>query len=107
MKLYLHRFAVGLIFCSSFALSQTQPLLQITSPATGTIVSPGQTVVISVAADSSISGISVTSNTAAGFAQGPDASGQFSLTIPANTPIGQYQVTALGTSPNVSDLVES
>ncbi|HEY6251272.1 MAG TPA: hypothetical protein VI685_15050 [Candidatus Angelobacter sp.] len=94
---------------TTMALSQSQPLLQITAPASGTIFYPGQTVLVSVVADPSVLNIAVTMDIQSpnGFAGEPDASGQFSLTIPANTPIGPYKITASGTSPKVDDLAES
>src|SRR5215813_1915503 len=102
------RLLVALICFTSAAWSQTRPLLRITSPASGTVVAPGQTVVISVAADPSVSKVFVVASTPGDFfAQGPDAYGRFSLTIPAKTRIGQYKVTACGPSSRVHDLEES
>src|SRR5260370_24045722 len=107
MRSSCYRFVALLIFWGTGALCQTPPLLQINSPATGTIVSLGQTVHVVVTVDPSVLNVTVIASSPIGFASGPDSSGRFLLNIPANTPIGQYQVTAVGQSVSAHDLVES
>lgn len=82
--------ALGTLPC--FAQSN---LLQIVSPTSGTVVHPGETVVIAVNADRSVSDVAIMSPL--GFSQrtnGQDL--QFLLTIPSNTTIGAYDVSAMG-----------
>lgn len=71
-------------------------LLQITSPASGTIVYPNQVVTISVYADPSLSYVGVDGQYPLGSS--PTTNGQAQLTIPPNTTIGSYTVTALGSA---------
>lgn len=74
-------------------------LLQITSPPSGTIVYPGQIVVISVSADPSISNIAILGQNPLGSSATTNGQPlQFQLTIPSNTTIGLYDVSALGTA---------
>jgi hypothetical protein len=74
-------------------------LLQITSPASGTIVDPGQMVVISVSADPSVSNVAILGQNPLGFSATTNGQSlQFQLTIPSNTTIGPYDVSALGTA---------
>lgn len=78
-------------------------LLQITSPASGTILSPGQMVVISVYADPSVSNIAILGQDPLGFTQTTNGQPlQFQLTIPSNTTVGAYDVTAIGSASNGS-----
>src|ERR1019366_405500 len=74
-------------------------LLQSTSPASGTVVHPGQVVVIAVRADPSVSNIAILGQDPLGFSQRTNGqSSQFLLTIPSNTTVGAYDVSALGTA---------
>ncbi len=74
-----------------------QNLLQITSPASGTIVYPGQMVVISVTADPSVSNVAIMAEDPLGYSQTTNGQPlQFQLTIPSNTTIGPYDVSAVG-----------
>ncbi len=74
-------------------------LLQITSPASGTVVFPGQVVIISVGADPSVSNIAILAQDPLGFSQATNGQPlQFQLSIPSNTTIGSYDVSALGTA---------
>ncbi len=84
--------------------------LRILSPATGTVVRPGQTITISVAADASVEKLAligqhplgvgrIISGGAPGIVargQGESRPIQFSLLIPADTQPGIYRVTAMG-----------
>ncbi len=78
-------------------------LLEITSPASGTIVYPGQVVIISVNADPSVSHIAIAAQDPLGFSATTNGQPlQFQLTIPPNTPISPYTVSAIGTVSNGS-----
>ena len=84
-----------LAITSCFAQSN---LLRITSPASGTIVHPGQTVVIAVYAHRSVSNVAIVGEDPLGFSQKTNGQGmQFLLTVPSNTTVGSYNVTAMGT----------
>lgn len=74
----------------------SQSLLQITSPANGTAVVPGQTVTFTVSADASVSNIAIFAQNPLSFSQTTTGPLQFSLLIPADTPFDQYQVRAVG-----------
>lgn len=111
----LSTFSVSFLCGRCFA--QSQPLLQITSPADGTVVHPGQTITVTVAP---ASGATFTMVGIVG--QNPIESGQylaappyqFSITIPKNISAGKYHLFAEGaislghgtTSPTISLDVE-
>lgn len=96
-----------LLFAAS-CFAQNQPLLQITSPSSGSVVFPGQTIVIFVNSDPSISDIAIIGQDPLGFSQITNGNPlQFVLTIPANAPIDQYQVSALGQGADGSDVASS
>ena len=85
-----------LAFAALPCLAQSN-LLQITSPPSGTIVHPGQMVVISVNADPSVSNVAIMAEDPLGFSQTTNGQSlQFQLTIPSNTTIGPYDVSAVG-----------
>jgi hypothetical protein len=72
-------------------------LLQITSPASGTVVYPGQIITVAVNADPSISNVAIVGQL--GFSATTNGQSlQFQLTIPSNAIIGAYDVSALGTA---------
>ncbi len=73
--------------------------LQITSPASGTMVSPGQKVSVSVSADPSVSNIGVIGENPLGFAQMTADPLQFFFVVPAKIGAGPYQLTAVGAGP--------
>jgi len=87
-----------------------QNLLRILSPSTGTVVHPGQTITIAVAANASVEKLALIGQRPLGVGQivtaGPTAitaSGQgdarpmqFVLRVPAQTQPGIYRVTAMG-----------
>ncbi len=78
-----------------------QNLLQITSPASGTVVYPNQVVTVSVNADPSVSNIAIAGQNPLGFSQTTNGQTlQFQLTIPSNATIGAYSVHAIGTTSN-------
>ncbi len=78
-------------------------VLQITSPPSGTIVYPNQVVTISVYADPSLSYVGVDGQYPLGSS--PTTNGQSQLTIPSNTTIGSYTVSALGNAADGSLVV--
>jgi hypothetical protein len=92
---------VGVLFLAALqgGLGQQQPALQITSPAQGTVTTPGQT--LSVAASASL-GVQLTQVGIFGTiplgGAGPltTAPYQFTLDIPIGLPVGLYQLTAVG-----------
>lgn len=86
-------------------IAQSNLLLQITSPASGTIVNPGQVVTISVSADPSVSNVGVVGQYPLGSSA--TTNGQSQLTIPSNTTIGPYNVSALGNAADGSLVVSS
>jgi archaellum component FlaF (FlaF/FlaG flagellin family) len=85
-----------------FAQSQ---LLQITSPPDQTVVLPGQTVTITVAADPSVTEIGIVGQNPLGFSQNTVGPLQFTLTIPANIAFDGYQVSASGLAATGEDTV--
>jgi hypothetical protein len=96
-------FLIGtFIFCSIYCFAQSQPVLEITSPPTGTTVSPGQTIVIIVSADPSISNVGIIPQRPLKFSQILRPL-EFSVTVPTNTPFGQYKVTAVGVAPRAQE----
>jgi hypothetical protein len=105
----------GLLVCitvlSAVPTNAQQDLVRILSPATGTIVRPGQTITITVQAETSIEKVVVIGQHPLGVGQivsapapGIVARGggdlrpiRFQLTIPAQIRPGAYRVTAMGT----------
>jgi large repetitive protein len=97
------------VFMALPAFAQ-QDMLRIVSPASGTVVSPGQTVTVAVSADPSVEklvlmgqnplGIAKTnSNAAAGIwarGEGEASPQHFQLMVPVATRPGIYHVTAMG-----------
>jgi Bacterial Ig-like domain (group 2) len=106
----------ALLTVPSFA---QESLLRILSPASGLVVRPGQTVTISVSANSSVQKLVLTGQNPLGMAhpvsggaaglvaqgQGEGHPLQFSLTIPTVIQPGTYHVTAVGRT--AGDTVES
>lgn len=93
--------ALGIVPC--FAQSN---LLQIISPASGTMVYPGQTIVITVKADPSVSNVAIMGHDPLGFSQTTNGQPlQFKLTIPLKTTPGAYDISAVGTASK--ELVDS
>ena len=82
--------------------------LQIVSPRNGTVVHPGETVTIAVRADRPVSNIAIMGEDPLGFSQRTNGQGlQFLLTIPSNTTLGAYQVSAMGSGDNGSLVVSA
>jgi hypothetical protein len=84
------------------------PALQITAPASGTVVAPGQTVSVTVVASGgTFSQVGLIAEYPIGFSSLLTAAPfQFSVTVPANAGVGTYHLTAVGNA-GQSSLVES
>jgi len=99
----LHRrlgpFAISLLLVAPASLAADS--LQITSPASGTVVSPGQTISISVAADPAVQQVALFPEPPLPEAQAGFSAGEFNLTIPAGIPPGPHDLRALGVSGGV------
>jgi len=101
---------VALVFWASMCLAQSQRLLQITSPADGTIVYAGQTVTVSVTGDPSVSIAGILGRDPIGFAGPPQPTVgpvQISLTIPPNIPIDHYHIIAVGLTADDRDVASA
>jgi len=101
------------MFCA-VGEARAQNLLQITSPADGTVVQQGTTISVTFSADSSVSNIALQAEFLGGFVGQTSAAGTFTLTIPSTTPIEEYQVYVIGTaggqlvaSPPISLIVDT
>jgi hypothetical protein len=80
--------------CAGPLLAQS---LQITAPASGTTVHPGQSVAVTVSASGAFQQVILGSRAPIGFSQPLSAPPyQFTLQIPANTQPGNYPLTAVG-----------
>jgi hypothetical protein len=92
----------GLVFLlallGTVAAAHAQNLLQITSPADGTVMQRGQTISVTFTADPSVSNIALETGFVGGWVGQTSGSGTFSLTIPPTTPIEEYQVNVVGTA---------
>jgi hypothetical protein len=104
--------AMVLLSASSGAQTFRSTALVITSPATGTVVAPGQTVSVSVTVNSGPypNGISIVGGQGGGGAEvmaGPlsGTSLTFTVTVPANAPPGPLEISALG--PDSSGTVDA
>jgi|SRR5215469_1913682 len=78
---------------------QNAPLLQIASPASGTLVNPGQTVSVSVTspANASLSGVGVVGEDPIGFTTvATSVPATFSITIPSSIACRKFPLTAVG-----------
>ncbi len=98
-----------LIFGLSIAFSQTASTLHIASPASGTVVNPGQdvTVAVGVTAGTDIAAMALDAEDPIGFSEELTSPPYiFMLRIPLRIGAGAYEVTALALSPT-GDLVRS
>jgi hypothetical protein len=100
----------ALIALSAIPGQAQSDLLRVLSPAPRTVVSPGQAVTVSVAADASVEKLAVVGQAPLGVArvvstgparilargEGESAPQQFQIVIPADTVPGTYRVSALG-----------
>ncbi|MGE5321571.1 MAG: OmpL47-type beta-barrel domain-containing protein [Actinomycetota bacterium] len=92
------------VLLGAFCFGQS-PSLQIVSPGTQSFAVPGQTITITVSADSTVSEIAIVSPL--GFSQTTVGPLQFTLTVPAGTPFDQYQVNASGLAADGEDVVSN
>lgn len=74
-----------------------QANLQITSPASGTVVYRGQQVTVAFQADPSVSNIALSGGFPGGWVSTTSSPGTFVLTIPSTLPIDTYQLGLVGT----------
>ncbi len=105
-------FAIATVSFSATSTRAQQDPIHILSPANDTVVQPGQTIKVSVTADTSVEKLVVTGQHSLGVAQvvsqpgaanvargqGDSTPVQFLLTIPAQIRPGVYRVTAIGTT---------
>src|SRR5580658_5026713 len=87
--------------------AHAQPAIQITAPASGTVVSPGATLIVSVALRSgvSVSQIIIVGENPIGFSEALAAAPfQFPVTIPTSINAGLYHLTADATGAEGQDL---
>lgn len=86
---------------------QSPPLLEITSPTGGTVVTPGQTISVTVTSPASVSfqlvGFSAQNPLPSASSLATAVPAQFSLTVPANTQPGKYMLTADGVTASGQD----
>ena len=86
-----------LLSCISVAPLRAQPTLQITSPADGTLVGPGQSLTVNVAASGAFQQVAIVGGDPIGF-NGPLTTPPYQFTIPIPSAInpGVYLLTAHG-----------
>jgi len=85
-------------FLTVSAAYAQQPVLQITSPSNRALAPEGQTLTITVAADSSVQNLSIMGEAPLPEVQPTSSSTQFTLTLLTNIPPGLYQITAVGST---------
>ena len=92
------QFAAALLLLASFPKVFLGQTLQISSPADGAVVTPGQTLTVTVNADpAAVSGVIIIGQTTLGITPLITAPPyQFSIDIPADITAGNYTLTALG-----------
>jgi hypothetical protein len=92
-------FFSGLVIASPYGAQQGAPLLQITSPADGAIVNPGQTISVTVTspAGATFTEVGVVGEDPIGFSNlANSAPSQLSITIPTGTACRPFMLTAVG-----------
>jgi hypothetical protein len=82
------------ILTSKAALSQNP--IQITAPANGSVVRPGDSVVVIVQADGSVRPVGVTAPPDLGTIEPADNPNQFKIQIRNNASLGIYKIVAIG-----------
>jgi hypothetical protein len=99
----LHRrlglFALSLLLVAPASLAAAS--LQISFPPSGTVVSPGQTLFILVAADPTVQQVSVVPEPPLPAAQAGSSAGAFTLAIPAGLAPGPHDLRAIGVAGGV------
>jgi len=96
-RLPLHWLILIGLCLGPLAYSQ-QPLLQITSPSSQSLVQEGQTITITVSADSSVQDVWILTQFPIPEVQATSSSTQFTLALPTNIPPGLYQMGAVGST---------
>lgn len=87
----------GFAFLVASARLHAQPTLQITSPADGTLVSPGQTITFTVSASGVFTQVALIGEDPIGFSEALSAPPyEFTLAIPSDIRPDRYAVTAAG-----------
>jgi hypothetical protein len=90
---------VGGTASNSVVFTVTAPALQISTPTSGAVVSPGQSLNVSVISPANITftNSSVIGEAPIGFVgTAPSVPTQFTLSVPSNAPAGPYQIRAFG-----------
>jgi hypothetical protein len=109
MTRYVQLIVLVTLFGAGFCFGQQQPALQITSPADGTIVNPGNTVGVSVSSPNgtAFSAVGVVgTRPIVGSSVAASLPAQFTLTIPSELTLRKYAITAMGIT-NAGDSLES
>jgi Bacterial Ig-like domain (group 2) len=96
---------LALVATCVLAAGRAEAQLQITTPASGTVVLAGQTLSIMVNADPSVQGLGVIAEQPLPGIQGTSSPTAFTLAIPAGLTPGTYHLTAIGSLSG--NLVES
>lgn len=78
-----------------------QPLLQITSPVEGTVVRPGQSITVTLAADPSVQNMAVWGDAALSFGQSTPSPLQFTISVAPNASPGMHLIAAAGLASGV------
>jgi uncharacterized protein (DUF779 family) len=82
-----------------------EPLLQITSPASGSLATESTTITITVSADPSVQSVLLITPSPLPGVTNTSTANQFTLTLPTTIPAGLYNLVAVGA--NASGIVES
>jgi len=93
---------VGGVSSNAFDFTVSSPAIQITSPAPGTIVAPGQSLSVTVASPTgiTITQAAVAGDTAWGFSNtATSLPAQLTISIPASTSEGNHPLTAFASTP--------
>ena len=78
-----------------------QPLLQITSPVEGTVVRPGQSITVTLAADPSVQNMAVWGDAALSFGESTPSPLQFTISVAPNASPGMHLIAAAGLASGV------
>ncbi|MBZ5491803.1 MAG: Ig-like domain-containing protein [Acidobacteriia bacterium] len=78
-----------------------QPLLQITSPVEGTVVRPGQSITVTLAADPSVQNMAVWGDAALSFGESTPSPLRFTVSVAPDALPGKHLITAAGTASGV------
>jgi hypothetical protein len=78
-----------------------QPLLQITSPAEGTVVAPGQSITVTLAADPSVQNMAVFGDDVFSFGESTPSPLQFRISVASDAWPGKHLIAAAGLASGV------